>query len=313
MEYFDYKQFLIENRLTSNSRLLEFDKNNKIFLYPNGIQYYRFNIIDPPQSEFMEYIISAKDGKIYNAVIEKKNDSYVFRLDEKYESLFQKFNIDYKIDTDVRKIFGSEIRSNVFVIPSKYIVITDKPRMEKPLTNKDINKIEQQAVANYKKLLDNFEKNGIKVVRDTSQTQYLNNWRKLKIQSNDVYDFGGAEFPIDNSVVVDIDPPEESENKNNEFIEQDLEQIFSLPPKPYINISSVLHFINNKQNLAKSIDNSLTPGGILVIKSNINEMAKMLPYIKYKIVDVYISSNAEEYDYESVRHNDDIISITFKK
>tara|TARA_Y100000385_G_C13015607_1_gene603711 strand:+ start:763 stop:1308 length:546 start_codon:yes stop_codon:yes gene_type:complete len=130
---------------------------------------------------------------------------------------------------------------------------------------------------------------------------------KLKHHSDKVYDFGGSEDPIPNSIVVDITPPV----GNNEFIEKDLENEFNLPPKDYINLTSVLHFIINKSNLIKSINNSLKPGGLLIVKTSLRQISEFLPYlssftpIEAQILKEYISLDGGEYD--------DLISIVFKK
>jgi hypothetical protein len=83
--------------------------------------------------------------------------------------------------------------------------------------------------------------------------KYISNNGKLNSNLKDIYDFGGSWDPLPNSIVVDIDKPK----GDNEFIEQDFENEFTLPSKKYINISSVIHFINNKSNIVKSINNSL--------------------------------------------------------
>jgi SAM-dependent methyltransferase len=153
------------------------------------------------------------------------------------------------------------------------------------------------------KLLDYLNKYDIPINNDS---KIISPYGRLKIHSDKVYDFGGSENPTPNSVVVDIEEPEE----NNEFIEQDLENEFSLPPKDYINLSSVIHFINNKGNLVKSINNSLKPGGFLILKTSLNQIKKILPYLsKYTPIEAQIDKK------EILGSEDDldVITIVFQK
>ena len=153
------------------------------------------------------------------------------------------------------------------------------------------------------KLLDYLDKNNAPV---NINSKIINKYGKLKINSNKIYDFGGADNPIPNSIVVDIEKPD----GNNKFIEQDLENEFSLPPKDYINLSSVIHFINNKNNLVKSINNSLKPGGILIIKTSLNQIWKILPYLSdYTPLEAQIDKE----EILSSEDDPDVVSIVFKK
>jgi len=139
-----------------------------------------------------------------------------------------------------------------------------------------------------------------------NNSKIITKYGRLKINSDKVYDFGGSEYPLPNSIVVDIIPPE----GNNKFIEKDLENEFSLPPKDFINLTSVLHFITNKNNLIKSINNSLKPGGLLIVKTSLKEILKFLPYLSsFTPIEAQIFKEdilSEEGDY-------DLISIVFKK
>jgi len=139
-----------------------------------------------------------------------------------------------------------------------------------------------------------------------NNSKVIDKYGRLKINSDKVYDFGGSEYPIPNSIVVDIIPPE----GNNKFIEKNLDNEFSLPPKDYISLTSVLHFITNKNNLIKSINNSLKPGGLLIVKTSLKEILKFLPYLSnFTPIEAQIFKEdilSEEGDY-------DLISIVFKK
>jgi SAM-dependent methyltransferase len=153
------------------------------------------------------------------------------------------------------------------------------------------------------KLLNYLSKYNISI---NNNSKIINKYGRLKIHSNKVYDFGGSEYPVPNSIVVDIEKPE----GNNKFIEQDLENEFNLPPKDYINVSSVIHFINNKNNLIKSINNSLKPGGLLILKTSLNQILEILPSLSnYTPIEAQI-------DKEEILGSEDepdVITIVFQK
>jgi SAM-dependent methyltransferase len=168
---------------------------------------------------------------------------------------------------------------------------------------KQIIKEEVTKTVNLNKLIEYLNKNNA-IINDNSKI--INKYGRLKIHSNEVYDFGGSENPVPNSIVVDITPP----NGNNKYIEQDLENEFSLPPKEYINLTSVIHFINNKNNLIKSVNNSLKPGGILILKTSLNQILDMIPYLFNYIP---LEAQIDKEEILSSEDNPDTISIIFKK
>jgi len=153
------------------------------------------------------------------------------------------------------------------------------------------------------KLLDYLNKYNVPI---NNSSNIINKYGRLKINSDEVYDFGGAEDPVPNSIVVDIDEPE----GNNKFIEQDLENEFNLPPKQYISVTSVIHFINNKSNLVKSINNSLKPGGLLILKSSLNQVLDILPLLSSFTP---LEAQIDKEEILSAEDNPDVISIIFKK
>jgi SAM-dependent methyltransferase len=157
--------------------------------------------------------------------------------------------------------------------------------------------------SNLDKLLDYLNKYNIPI---NNNSKIIDDYGRLKIQSDKVYDFGGSEYPIPNSIVVDITKPE----GNNKFVEQNLENEFSLPPKDYINVSSVIHFINNKNNLVKSINNSLKPGGLLILKTSLNQITKILPYLSNFIP---IEAQIDKEEILGSEDNPDVITIVFQK
>jgi SAM-dependent methyltransferase len=173
----------------------------------------------------------------------------------------------------------------------------------KKLQLKQIIKEEVTKTVNLNKLIEYLNKNNA-IINDNSKI--INKYGRLKIHSNEVYDFGGSENPVPNSIVVDITPP----NGNNKYIEQDLENEFSLPPKEYINLTSVIHFINNKNNLIKSVNNSLKPGGILILKTSLNQILDMIPYLFNYIP---LEAQIDKEEILSSEDNPDTISIIFKK
>jgi SAM-dependent methyltransferase len=157
--------------------------------------------------------------------------------------------------------------------------------------------------SNLNKLLDYLNGYNTPINNDS---KIIDDYGRLKIQSDKVYDFGGSEYPIPNSIVVDITQPE----GNNKFVEQNLENEFSLPPKDYINVSSVIHFINNKNNLVKSINNSLKPGGLLILKTSLNQIPKILPYLSnYTPIEAQIDKE----EILGSEDNPDVITIVFQK
>ena len=173
----------------------------------------------------------------------------------------------------------------------------------KKLQLKQIIKEEVTKTVNLNKLIEYLNKNNA-IINDNSKI--INKYGRLKIHSNEVYDFGGSENPVPNSIVVDITSP----NENNKYIEQDLENEFSLPPKKYINLTSVIHFINNKNNLIKSVNNSLKPGGILILKTSLNQILDMIPYLFNYIP---LEAQIDKEEILSSEDNPDTISIIFKK
>lgn len=168
---------------------------------------------------------------------------------------------------------------------------------------KQLIKEEVTKNANLNKLIEYLNKNNVVI---NNNSKIIDKYGSLKIHSNKVYDFGGSEDPVPNSIVVDITPP----NGNNKYIEQDLENEFSLPPKEYINLTSVIHFINNKNNLIKSINNSLKPGGILILKSSLNQILGIIPYLSNYIP---LEAQIDKEEILSSEDNPDVISIIFKK
>ena len=153
------------------------------------------------------------------------------------------------------------------------------------------------------KLLDYLNKHNVSINNNSNIT---NKYGRLKINSDEVYDFGGAEHPVPNSIVVDIYEPE----GNNEFIEQDLENEFNLPPKKYINATSVIHFINNKNNLVKSINASLKPGGLLILKSSLDQVLEILPLLSSFTP---LEAQIDKEEILSADDDPDAVSIVFKK
>ena len=156
----------------------------------------------------------------------------------------------------------------------------------------DLNKLETYLKTNHVDINNNLK--------------YIGNNGKIKINSNEVYDFGGSWNPIPNSIVVDFDKPE----GDNEFIKQDLEKQFNLSPKKYINLTSVLHFINNKSNLIKSINNSLKPGGIILIKSSLRQILEIIPHLSHYTP---LEAKIDKEEITKSEDNPDAISIVFQK
>jgi len=117
-------------------------------------------------------------------------------------------------------------------------------------------------------------------------SKYADNNGKLKFQfGKQSYDFGGSEDPIPNSIVVDDAEPE----GNNEWIQFDLNKVGKFPPKKYINLTFTIDYINNQNNLIKTILNSLESGGILVISENTESVSNFYNKLKsnFDVLEVY--------------------------
>jgi len=114
----------------------------------------------------------------------------------------------------------------------------------------------------------------------------------------DVYDFGGAEGPIDSSqaVVVDLYLTPKQKKNPSKFIEADLSKYVELPPKNGINIFSAVAQINSPNNLSKTIKHALKPGGLLVIKDHLGAVQNLLKYLKeFKLLEFeYVDIEDEE-------------------
>jgi hypothetical protein len=114
----------------------------------------------------------------------------------------------------------------------------------------------------------------------------------------DVYDFGGAEGPIDGSqaVVVDLYLTPKQKKNPSKFIEADLSKYVELPPKNGINIFSAVAQINSPNNLSKTIKHALKPGGLLVIKDHLGAVQNLLKYLKeFKLLEFeYVDIEDEE-------------------
>jgi hypothetical protein len=243
------------------------------------------------------------DTADYNTLFSFFNTSYW--RDRLPTSLFSSFESKFKGEPVNKKEYLEWILSNVNE-KDEYDLLTTFKTIWNSTTLKE--KGNQKNIEKRTKVLDKligfFNKKGVNINTDLKYISPSSG--DFKISSSDVYDFGGSEGPIPNSVVVDIKEPE----GDNKFIEQDLETEFNLPQKQYINLSSIVHFIKNKSNLAKSIDNSLKPGGILVLKTSLKDALKMLSYLSnYTLLEAYI--NKEEVI--ASEDDPDAISIVFQK
>ena len=105
----------------------------------------------------------------------------------------------------------------------------------------------------------------------------------------DIYDFGGAEDPINNNVtVVDI---EEDDGWNEDFVGEwivaDLEKFIKLPPKKVIHFRDSLNYFYSP-GLVKTVHNALLPGGYIFhsgYSDDISTMFKNLSKLgKYKAI-----------------------------
>jgi hypothetical protein len=117
-------------------------------------------------------------------------------------------------------------------------------------------------------------------------SNYANDRGQLKSQfGKQSYDFGGSEDPIPNSIIVDDAEPE----GDNEWIQFDLNKVGKFPPKKYINSTFTIDYIDNQNNLIKTILNSLESGGILVVSENVKSVSDFYNKLKnnFDILEVY--------------------------
>ena len=117
-------------------------------------------------------------------------------------------------------------------------------------------------------------------------SNYANDRGQLKSQfGKHSYDFGGSEDPVPDSIVVDYGEPQ----GDNEWIEFDLNKVGKFPPKKYINSTFTIDYIDNQNNLIKTILNSLENGGILVITENVGSVSDFYNKLKnnFDILEVY--------------------------
>jgi hypothetical protein len=151
-----------------------------------------------------------------------------------------------------------------------------------------------------------------KIFIDKNNTEYTNN-NQLKDTSSPFYDFGGGAFAIDspNNTIVDYTGEDNeygvefdvsdyieakdkvsqySGHKFDKYIDTDLRKYVKLPPKNAINITDALYnFINNPSTIAKTINDALLPGGLLVISDHlsvVSDLLKKLP--SYKLLELNI-------------------------
>lgn len=80
------------------------------------------------------------------------------------------------------------------------------------------------------------------------------------------------------------------------YLDLDLNEYHKLPPRDGINITHVAYMLNIR-NVCKSIDNSLKPGGILVIHDYFYIVEKMLKYLpNYKILELQLGHYNDKTD-----------------
>jgi hypothetical protein len=154
-------------------------------------------------------------------------------------------------------------------------------------------------------------------------SNYADNSGKLKPQfGKQSYDFGGSEDPVPNSIVVDDAEPD----GDNEWIEFDLNKIGNFPPKKYINLTFTIDYIDNLDNLIKTILNSLENNGILIVSEDVKSVSDFYNKLKnnFDILEVYDFMSGlneqndydeEDYDEEDYEEEDEnlVLSLILKK
>ena len=167
---------------------------------------------------------------------------------------------------------------------------------------------------------------------DKNSTTYTNN-NQLKDINSPFYDFGGGAFSINspNNTVIDYtgedniygaefditDYTDVEDNTNlisghqfDKYIDADLRKYIKLPPKNAINITDALYnFIDNPPVIAKTINDALLPGGLLVISDHLGVVSKLLKKLpSYKLLELNIR-HWEAYKGDQ----DQLITVVLKK
>ena len=187
-----------------------------------------------------------------------------------------------------------------------------------PLKNNYINKL--------------ISKDSPKLYIDKNITEYTNN-NQLKDISSPFYDFGGGAYSLDspNNTIIDytgedneygaeFDLSDYTDVENNisplsgykfgGYIDADLRKYIKLPPKNAINITDALYnFIDNPLTIAKTINNALLPGGLLVVSDHLSVVSKLLEKLpSYKLLEL----NIRDWD-EYKGDQNQIITVVLKK
>jgi hypothetical protein len=130
--------------------------------------------------------------------------------------------------------------------------------------------------------------------------------KSISIQNfnpKDIYDFGGAEDPLnDNVTVVDIEDKDfGNEDFKGEWITADLENFIKLPPKKVIYFGDSLNYFNG-QELVKTVHNALLPGGYIFHRGYYDDILYLFRNLsklgKYKPINFNPNLDPDEDDFE---------------
>ena len=128
--------------------------------------------------------------------------------------------------------------------------------------------------------------------------------KSISIQNfnpKDIYDFGGAEDPINNNVtVVDIEDQDiTNEDFKGKWIVADLDNFIKLPSKKVIHFSDSLNYFNGP-GLVKTVHNALLPGGYIFHRGYYNDISylfnKLSKLGKYKAINFNPNPNEDDID-----------------
>lgn len=337
MQDFNIKQYLTENKLTIVSRLLIENENInkipilKVHMFKGGSKYDGMYIDYKANSEIGNYLKNSgdfknkKEPRIYPAGVGYGPDHpsdikgyYKIIMDQKHKNVLDKLGIKYKY-------IIPDIGWSYFLVGPEYVYLKEVPFKDPGLDKKSFNK--------YQKFKELLQQQGCKIIlNDHSKSKYSygNAYGKLKIQSSDTYDFGGAESALnDLATIVDYEYKEGNKPKiythddiypeptgNNKYINQDLNKPFSFPPKMYGNMTAVYHHLENKNNIVNSVYNSLKPGGIFFISCSFIDVFDVYKRFsqKFKIIEIVIDEQELlNQNFDDNARNGEYFYLTFKK
>lgn len=248
-----------------------------------------------------QFIAEAKRMQQLAGIIVEEDDLDISNLDDLIASGAFKTNKFQKSLRDLNNLSDDELVlvQQGFGLDFYKLLVTNQGKLIKPsnpVYNQIINSINHLPYLKKAIIKSKIPIN----LTDRQNSPYVSNGGNLNPNSvsGDIYDFGGDQGYTgdDRSKVIAIDIVYEGYSEielDNEAKEQgykaciyaDLDKIHSFPPLNGINLHSTLMHIDSKNNLSKTINNSLNSGGIIFIADYATEVNELLAYLSsYKIL-----------------------------